>query len=135
MDMSGEKKQKLRRWTRDTVLFEIRALPNFSAKRNQRSFPSLYGAAIRHFGSWRNAVEASGINYELSLKRKAPGYWNRERVVQAIRILSEKSSVYVRKEHADLYSAGLRVFGGWKEAVEAAGFDYGTVRKIYRDQN
>ncbi len=127
--MPGPITKSNRRWTKAEILREIRSLTNLSAKSNQRGFPSLYGATIRHFGSWRKAVEAAGFNYSEVVKRKMPGYWNRERLIKAIQQLSEKHSNLVRKKHADLYSAGLRLFGSWEEAVKAAGFNYEEIRK------
>lgn len=39
------------------------------------------------------------------------------------------SSHYVSVHHSDLYSAGCRIFGSWKEAITAAGLDYDSIRK------
>lgn len=127
--MSDPKIKSNRRWTKEEVLREIRSLSNLSAKFNQRSFPSLYGATIRHFGSWKNAIEAAGFHYPEVVKRKMPGYWNKERLIEAIQGLPKKHSNLVRRKHADLYSAGLRLFGSWEKAVKAAGFNYEEIRR------
>jgi len=39
------------------------------------------------------------------------------------------SSHYVSVHHSDLYSAGCRIFGSWKNAITAAGLDYDGIRK------
>jgi hypothetical protein len=39
------------------------------------------------------------------------------------------NSHYVSSNHPDLYSAGCRLFGSWKDAVVAAGLDYTAIRK------
>lgn len=122
-------KKTNRRWSAERVISEIKALKDRSAKFNQKTFPSLYGASIRHFGSWKKAVEAAGFPYEAISRKKATGYWDRERLVEAIQKLSEKHSNFVRKKHADLYSAALRIFGSWEKAVTASGFDYESIRK------
>ena len=118
-----------RRWTADEVLKEIRSLTDLSAKYNQKSFPSLYGATIRHFGSWKKAIEAAGFSYDTVTRRKLAGYWTKDRLIEAIQALPEKHSNYVRKKHAGLYSAALRLYGSWGKAVCAAGIDYESVRK------
>jgi len=50
-------------------------------------------------------------------------------VIFEIRGLLQRHSNHVRKHNRGLYSAALRLFHGWEEAIEAAGFDYDTVRK------
>jgi hypothetical protein len=124
-----EESKANRRWTKHSILDEIRMLVDRSAKQNQRERPSLYGACIRHFGSWKSAVEAAGFDYSISARRKVPGFWDHQRVIEAIRKLPEKNSNHARTKHADLYSAALRHFGSWKDAVEASGMSYDSVRK------
>lgn len=118
-----------RRWSTEKVLSEVRKLRDLSAKSVQRRHPMLYGAAIRYFRSWKIAVERAGFDYATVVKRKLPGFWSRERVIQEIGELSEKNSNHVRKSRRALYSAALRIFGSWRTAVESSGHDYDTVRR------
>lgn len=122
--MSDQLKKSQRRWSADQVLNEIRHLKDLSAKSIQRRQPSLYGAAVRYFGSWMAAIEKAGFDYSSVLKRKRPGYWSRAKIIEEIRGLEHRNSGNVRRSHAALYNAALRVFGSWKEAVDEAGFDY-----------
>src|SRR3989344_5403456 len=50
--------------------------------------------------------------------------WNAEIVVSALNDLHERgsraNSSYVQRNHAALYSAGVRYFGTWKATLEAA---------------
>ncbi len=89
---------------------------------------------MRHFGSWRAAVEAAGFQYQKVVGRKLPGYWNRERCIKAIDRLSERHSSHVRRQKPALYSAALRIFGSWQAAIEAAGYDYQSIRKGWVDE-
>jgi hypothetical protein len=125
----NQPRKRFRRWTRDEVLNEIRNLSDRSAKVNQREFPTLYGAAVRHFKNWKGAITAAGLTYESITKRKPTGYWTREKVIQTIQSLETKHSSAVRKSHSDLYNAALRLFRSWKAAVVAAGYNYEEVRK------
>lgn len=118
-----------RRWSSKLVTDSIGELENRSAKFNQTKNPGLYGAAIRYFGSWKTAVEATGFDYQDVAKRKVPGYWQKDKIVEEIKKLEEKSSGFVRKFRRGLYSAALRLFCSWESAVRAAGFNYSEIRK------
>lgn len=62
--------------------------------------------------------------------------WSNERIVEEIKKLDaagEPLTVkHTSKNHSALYSAALRYFRGWAEAVEAAGIDYGVIRRASR---
>lgn len=109
-----------RKWNKKEVQKQIQELESLSARRCQKNYPALYGAAVRHFGSWKKAVESSGFNYKQVLKRKPIGYWDKERVANEIKNLTDNSSGAVRQNHPALYSAAIRLFTSWKKAVELA---------------
>jgi hypothetical protein len=54
-------------------------------------------------------------------------YWDDERVVTKIRILRERGvpvyAAYVLKHYAALFSAAIRIFGSWRNALLAAGLE------------
>lgn len=60
-------------------------------------------------------------------------YWNRETIVAAIRAESraghDLSYTRTEKRVPSLIRAAERVFGHWASAVEAAGFDYESIRR------
>ena len=118
-----------RRWTFERIRSEILKLQEVSAKHVQRFHADLYSAAIRHFSSWRKAVESAGFEYNLVSKRKHKGHWSRERILVEITQISKKNSNYVKLNRHDLYSAAIRLFGSWKKAVESAGFNYEEIRQ------
>lgn len=109
-----------RKWNKKEVQRQIQELNSLSARTCQRTSPALYGAAVRHYGSWKNAVESAGFNYKQVLKRKPSGYWNKERILAEIQRLRNKSSGNVRQNNPPLYSAAIRLFTSWKKAVELA---------------
>jgi len=128
------------RWSRERIIEEIRKLHEQGIPLNmasvRRVFPSLVATACspRYFGSWRSAVEAAGFRYDdvLQIKR-----WTKERVLEEIKRL--------RKEGADLrpslvaricqtlLMAARKFFGGWREAVKAAGIDYDAYIQKFRE--
>lgn len=122
------KPKTYRRWTKETIIQEISLIPDYSAKSVQRLRPELYGAAVRHFGSWKKAVECCGLDYFTARKKRPLGYWTQETVIKSIANLEQKHSAYVRKKHADLYNAALRTFGSWEKAIVAAGLDYKSIK-------
>jgi len=124
-----KKKKTYRRWTRQMIIEEVRSFPDYSAKNIQRVRPELYGAAVRHFGSWKKAIEASGLDYQRVRRKRPFGFWTEHAVTEKIVSLEHKHSAFVRKKHADLYSAALRIFGSWEKAVRASGLSYEQVRK------
>lgn len=124
-----DRRKQHQRWSTTKVLRQIRGLQSLSAKACQEIHPSLYGAAVRYFGSWKKAVEQAGFDYRGALVRRSPGYWSEELVTNEIKKLPQKKSSFVRQNHRALYSAAIRLFASWKQAVESAGFSYEDVRK------
>ena len=68
--------EKITKWTRETILEEIRRLhgsgEDLTSTNVRRKYLSLYATARRpdHFGSWANALTEAGIDYA-ALKRDA----------------------------------------------------------------
>ena len=109
----------MRSWTKEAVLAGIqkwhaegRVLSDVS-KQDQ----GLYCAAKKHFGGWRAAVIAAGL--EPTRKR-----WNKAKVIAEIRLRSKRGaslvSTIVFREDPPLAGAGTRLFGNWRKAVAAA---------------
>lgn len=94
---------------------------------------ALLRAATRYFGSWRDAVEYSGLNYEDIRRYKT---WNRDLILERIRELHEKGvdlswrhiSTQVDPQLAAA-ATKRKHFGSWKNAIQAAGLDYSDIRK------
>lgn len=53
--------------------------------------------------------------------------WNENEVIQELRMIPKLSPGYVRDHFPGLYGAAIRLFGGWKAAVRAAGIDYDKI--------
>jgi len=93
------------------------------------TYPDIYAAAQRLFGSWKNAIEACGIEYGEIRKYR---HWSKTRVVEEIKLLAKKrehlNSIYVQNKHKPLYMAAVKRFKSWSGAMRAAGIDYGKIR-------
>jgi hypothetical protein len=91
---------------------------------------NLYVAALRHFKHWSEAVEAAGFSY---WEVREDRWWTPQLVILEIKRrahMGESISLLdVRTENSGLYCGAKRCYGSWKQAVEAAGFVYGDVRK------
>jgi hypothetical protein len=133
--------RRKRKWTSDRVLERIQELhragedlSHSSAKRNHQ-YLVVVAINNRFFGSWREAVEAAGINYEDVSKHE---YWSKERISERIRELQAAgeslSHEDAKRNHGALVSAASspRYFGSWGAAIRAAGLDYDDIRKINR---
>jgi hypothetical protein len=93
------------------------------------TYPDVYAAAERIFGSWGAAIEACGLDYNLIKKYKS---WTRQTVLDEIKRLTQESeplfSQNAQKRHKPLYMAAIKRFGNWGKAIQAAGVDYKNVR-------
>jgi hypothetical protein len=135
VNFSGLDYSQIRRykaWTRDRIVERIRELHAQGADLSWRNVsltvdPQLAAAATKksHFGSWREALEASGLDYD-SIRRYRE--WDDERVLQMVREmhacgkgLNAKS---MEQEDITLITAARRRFDSWHQALTAAGLDY-----------
>ena len=96
-----------------------------------KSHSSLYVKACKAFGSWRNAVEACGLDYESSRNNKK---WTRDRILREINKIganggSLRPSVLRKNGMTKLVSAAEYHFGSWRRAVESCGLDYSFGRR------
>lgn len=93
------------------------------------TYPDVYAAAERLFGSWGNAIDACGLDYNKIKKYKS---WNRQTVLDEIRRLYKAGeslfSQNAQNNFKPLYMASIKRFGNWGNALVAAGVDYKNVR-------
>jgi len=110
-----------RTWTSDAVLEAIRAQRTTatSVAPIWKDDTGLYSVAKKHFGSWRNAVIAAGL-------QPAHRRWTKELVIQEINARKARGlSLSSGNPDRDvrLIAAALRYFGGWGAAKTAAEFE------------
>lgn len=121
-------------WTRERVIMQVRgrglAGKDLSAHRAQIDDSRLYSAAVSLLGSWETAVREAGYNYDAI---RLTDEWTPARVVEEIRQLHaaglDLSDNHAAEVRPDLYGACDTHFGGYRQAITAAGLDYQTVRR------
>ncbi|MGO9976907.1 MAG: homing endonuclease associated repeat-containing protein [Solirubrobacteraceae bacterium] len=120
-----------RRWSEDTIITLLRAdaAANGTAPRasdwDQAADRPAPGTVARVFGSWNDALEASGIGVN-----KKQNYWTKERILEALRHLERQLG---RPPTSAEISATLqpgcppavivaRAFGSWRAAARQLGW-------------
>jgi hypothetical protein len=94
----------------------------------------LYQAATRIYGSWGDALAASGVAVEdvnaFTLSKEST-------LAKLLGFIRERhaageplNATLIRDNFKAEYGVACRLAGGWRQAVEAAGIDYATVSKI-----
>jgi hypothetical protein len=94
----------------------------------------LYQAGCKYCGSWRKAIKAAGLKYDhVRVLERACPVWGEEKVIAAIkrryRLKQPLNSNHIQTKEQRLYGAALKYFGGWAQAIAAAGLDYSKLRK------
>lgn len=93
--------------------------------------PPLVTAAVRFFGSWDGALEEAGIEAESTRLRQATAPRNAEALIEFLKERSSEGKPLnykaMQSDHPGVLCAIREVFGNYKEALKAAGFDLQTV--------
>lgn len=126
-------------WTQDKLIASIRDLHeqgvDLSPTSIQRTHSAIFASARSrsHFGNWRDAVEASGLNYD-EIKR-VRRRWSHDEITRCIRDYHDHGEDLMhpdfRAKRYSLYSAACsrRYFGSWKRALISAGLDHEKLRE------
>ncbi len=129
-----------RKWNKDAIALEILSMYESGENLNYSSVAtnnlSLLRAATRYFGTWEDAVLFAGLDYDSIRRYKS---WNRERIVARVKELHAQNvdlswrNVCLNVD-PQLAAAATKKshFGSWREALEAAGLDYDSIRR-YRE--
>jgi hypothetical protein len=124
--LDADEINQYRKWTRDTVVSELKARHRESLPLNsgaiQKDEPSLHAAAIRHFGGYDHALRAAKLDPEKVRQRKI---WQRADVLKQLKALKKSgqrlSDSAIRREQPALYGAAVRLYGSFTAARAAAG--------------
>lgn len=118
--------RKCQRRTRAGVLKAMRTRAAQGRRLGRRAVPHwLSDAGIRHFGSWKAAVDAAVGDYRAHCHVK---YRTRAEVLADIRAFAAQgvdlTPSVVARERPGLYDAGTRMFPwSWRKALQAADID------------
>src|SRR5947208_162736 len=126
-------------WNQKRILRELRRLhkagKNLAYTYLAKIDQSLLSAAAYHFGSYRHAIAAAGIDYREVLRRPR---WTKQNIIALIKQARRQgqdlhwSAVTRRRDELKLAAfAALqpRLFGSWDRALTAAGLDADDVNR------
>lgn len=126
-------------WTKDEILKALRRLHKAKADLSYNALAkqqqSLVSAAAYHCGSYRQAVEQAGIDYESVIRRPR---WTKPTIITLIKGAKRKgidlnwSSVSQRRDElgrAAFAALQPRLFGSWDRALHAAGLDADQINR------
>ncbi len=127
-----EQVQRYTGWSRDRIIARIQELHRQGVDLSWRHIsqevaPSLAAAATkpRYFGSWRKAIEASGIDYRSVSRYRR---WDEAAIIERLREMYERgeplNAASVERDDMSLITAARRRFDSWDNALLAAGLDY-----------
>jgi hypothetical protein len=133
-------------WDKPRILAELKKLnragANLSYNALSRKKQSLVSAAAYHFGSYRSAVQAAGIDYAEVTRRPR---WTKPIIIRLIKQARRKgedlhwSAVTKRRDElgrAAFASLQPRLFGRWDRALHAAGLDADEISRYRKwDKN
>lgn len=125
-----------RKWTKETMIEaiqELHELGEVSLHAAAARMGGLVNIASQHFGSWREAVEVAGFNYDEINLYACRTTWTTDLIIDKVREMHAAGESLrasdARDNQADVFNAARREpeLASWEAAVEAAGFDYAEV--------
>ncbi|MCS7264958.1 MAG: hypothetical protein NZ805_09020 [Armatimonadetes bacterium] len=128
---------QVKRWSEERVLEEIRKIQNSTGDLRPSSVArfcqTLLMAAKKFFGSWRGAVIAAGIDYDLHVRQRKQSRVDQDKdeIIKEIRRLYREGRIDelsgAWRYHLSLFRKARHRFGSWKKAMEAAGLNYSEI--------
>lgn len=127
--------RRYRNWTNDRIIARLQELGQQGADLSWRHVslkldPTLAAAAVKrhHFGSWRAALEAAGLDYD-TIRRYHD--WDENEVVRRIRERHARGEPLhakaLERDDTALITAARRRFPAWHASLTAAGLNYGEI--------
>ena len=112
--LDAEEISQYRKWDKDSIVFELKGRYREHEPLNsgavQKEDPGLHAAAVRHFGSYDNALRAAKVDPAKIRRRQR---WSKEEVAKQLKAFSRKHSLTdaALRQHAPaLYGAVLRFY-------------------------
>lgn len=127
--------RRYRTWNRDRIVKRIQELHSKGEDLSWRHVsmnldPQLAAAAAKstHFGSWRSAITAAGLDYAEIRRYKT---WDVETIKDKLRELHSQgvnlNAKSMEEYDITLITAARRHFNSWDSALSAAGLDYRAI--------
>jgi len=127
--------RRYKTWSKDRIVERIKELHGKGEDLSWRHIstqvdPQLAAAATKrkHFGSWRSAVTASGLDYGTIRRYKE---WDASTITQRLQELHEQgidlNAKNMEEYDITLITAARRRFESWDRALTAAGLDFKSI--------
>lgn len=123
---------QIKKWTKDSLLEELkkRSQPGNSIRFDPlRKNTTFEDAVYEEFGSWKRAIEEAGLHP----KTKLINYWTPDEVIKRLKMIAERgeqmNTLALEVNHPRLWNAARRLFNNIESAVQAAGYEYDSVKK------
>jgi hypothetical protein len=126
--LDSDEVSQYRKWGKESIVFELKGRYRDSETLNsgavQKEDPGLHAAAVRHFGTYDNALRAAKVDPAKIRRRKR---WTKEEIARQIKAFARKHELTdaALREHAPaLYGAVLRLYksvAGVRAAVSGNG--------------
>lgn len=124
--------RRYKSWSKDRIIARIRELYDQGEDLSWRHVstqvdPQLAAAATKqkHFGSWREALTASGLDYNLIRRYRE---WDddtiKDKLLELHRQGVDMNAKHMEEYDITLITAARRRFDSWDKALTAAGLDY-----------
>lgn len=125
------------RWSRELVIKEIVKLARSGQHMSSSALieagrSDLVMAASKHAGGWVRARSLAGLTFRAERVANMP-VWDAHTVLETIKA-RHKGELPLASSKAPkaLTCAARRIFGSWRDAVEAAGINYDSVLLLHR---
>jgi hypothetical protein len=123
--LDADEISQYRKWDKDSIVFELRSRFRESEPLNsgavQKEDPGLHAAAVRHFGSYDNALRAARVDPAKIRQRRR---WTKEEVDKRLKAFSRRRDITdaaLRTIDPALYGAVLRFYKNVAAARENSG--------------
>jgi hypothetical protein len=123
------RRKSLHAYSRDGATKEIRRICvngcSLLAARNQRRDRRLYNAALQYFGSWKAALQATGIDPKHAYLPSKPRKYDKQKIIAELQQRHQAGLplrwTEVCLENRAMATATKCAFGSWSRALAAAG--------------
>lgn len=120
-------------WTPELVLAELRQLhavgEDLSDNHINRTRGDLYGACDTHFGGYRKAVEAAGLDYQ---QVRRTHEWSREALISYVREMAQHGPINSHTAEFATNTLNDHGFTSWQDLLAAAGVPFdGNIQYIW----
>lgn len=127
--LDADEVNRYRKWTKEAIIFDLRARSRERQALNsgslQREDPGLHAAAVRHFGTFDEALCAARLDPNKHRTRRS---WDEKTVKDSLKAIhrdgNHLSDSAVRRDDPALYGAAVRLFGSFARARDAAGIKW-----------